>query len=169
MSRMTRPYVKVATDWCDYVLTQWAEQIRTRPRESVLVTPGGAMPTNVGIGGASPEDTAQKRGVSARGTQSRRISDGAEPRGYLVQGLTGPAAVADRVMIHIAGVDPRCAWVLRAEYGLVPDVPANADAKAKAGHLGTYLDGRVWPASAYSDRLSRGLQMFAVGYLVGSR
>jgi len=123
------------------------------------------MPSNIGIGGPEPEDTERGRGVSARGSQSRRISSGSEPKGYLVRGLTGPAAKADRVMIHIAGVDSRCAWVLRAEYGLVPDVPSEADHKAKAAHLGSYLDGRVWPASAYSDRLSRGRQMFAVGYL----
>lgn len=165
MIERRRPYVKVATDWCDYILSQWADQVRTRPRESVLVTPGGSMPSNVGIGGSEPEDTANGRGLSARGTPSRRTSEGREPKGYLVQGLTGPAAIADRVVLHIAGVDPRCAWVLRAEYGLVPEVPRDGDSKAKASHLGVYIDGRVWPASAYSDRLARGRQMFAVGYL----
>jgi len=160
-----RPYVKQATDWCDYVLRQWSEQVRTRPRETVVVTPGGAMPSNMGIGGAEPEDTKDGRGVTARGFPVRRISSGAEPKGYMVLGLTGPAAIADRVVLHIAGVDARCAWTLRAEYGLVPEVPTDADSKAKAAHLGVYIDGRVWPASAYTDRLARGRQMFAVGYL----
>ncbi len=160
---MKRPYTKPATDWCDEVLREWADQVRTRPRESVLVTGTGSMPSNLYVGGTMPEDTKNGRGIEARGTPSRRISVGSEPRGYFVIGLQGRAKVADKVVLHIAGVDARCAWTIRAEYGLVPDV--SGDAKAKAAHLGAYLDGRVWPASAYVDRLTRGRQMFAVGFL----
>ena len=162
-----RPYVKVAVDWTDEVLREWAEQVRTKPRSNVLVTPGGQMPSNMLYGGPEPMDRASGRGVTARGTQSRRYNESREPMGHVVKGLEGRAGKADTVLLYISGVDARCAWAIRAEYGLVPEVQPNSDAKAKGATLGVYLDGRVWPASAYMDRLSRGLQMFAVGYLCG--
>lgn len=162
---MKRPYVKVAVDWCDDVLREWASEVRERPREDVLVTPGGSMPRNAVEGGKEPPDSSMGRGITARGKPSRRFNESEEPIGYIVPGLRGTALKADEVVHFISGVDYRCAWTLRAEYGLVPDVPPDADPKTKAIHLGAYIDGRAWPASTYADRLSRALQMFAVGYM----
>jgi len=156
---MKRPYVRIATDWCDVVLKDWAQQVKTRPRESVVVSPGQGIPTNFYEGGTL---TGKE---TALATATRALMTGDEPKGYLVRGLTGKAAIADRVVLRIAGVDARCAWVLRGEYGLIPEIEHSEDTKARALHLGIYLDGHAWPASAYSDRLNRALAMFAVGYL----
>jgi hypothetical protein len=155
---VARPYVRSETDWVDRVLSTWSEQIRLRPRESVVVTPGGRAPHI--IKGGPPKGTE-----TALGRPTTRILYGQPPQGYSVPGLTGIAATADSVLQVMAGVNPRCAWVIRAEYGLVDELNAESPPAIKAAHLGTYLDARPWPSSAYADRLKRGMEMFAVGFL----
>ena len=157
--------------WIEPILEEWARQMKTRPRVTVTVTPGGAWPENMGKFDSpskpTPSDEWVERGIfPAHGVATARNGPPEETMlGYIVRGLTGVAARADRVMLTMAGCAPRCAWVLRAEFGLIPELSPDADHDVKGSHLGAYLDGRPWPARSYLDRLIRGRQLFTVGYL----
>lgn len=154
-----RPYTKSQREWCDEILREWAAQLARRPRKRVVVS-GGTAPIAAAIQKGGRETGKE----TARGVETRPQGKSRAPFGYVVDGLTGVAATADYVVLQISGEDMRCAWVLRAEYGLLPDLPVGADTRQKANHLGAYVDGQHWPASAYMQRLNDGLKMFAVGY-----
>jgi len=147
-------------DWVHEILLDWSEQVRTRPRQTVTVTPGGRFPDNVAIGGsANGMETARGSATRRSGPPDKIIL------GYEVKGLTGTAARADGVMLRMAGVSPRCAWVLRAEYGLIEGLDPASNSTEKGKHLGSYLEGRAWSKDTYDDRRAVGRQLFAVGYL----
>ena len=156
-----RPYVKVSTDWCDHILLEWAARAHVGSTESAG-NRGWATTLHHPIF-FSGKHTKK---LTARGTESRPPGKSKAPTGFKTVELSGEVAKADLVVRLISGVDARCAWVLRAEYGLIPALVDEESPQVKATHLGMYLDGRAWPASAYLDRLTRAKQMFCVGYLV---